>query len=78
MPCWQLFDKQDEEYKAKLFDGDVGIRISIEAGVDLGWHKYIGREGIAICLEQFGASAPAGALAKEFGFTVEDILERIL
>jgi transketolase len=52
--------------------------VSIEAGVDLGWHKYIGRHGISICLERFGASAPASVLAKEFGFTVEDILERIL
>jgi transketolase len=78
MPCWELFEKQDGEYKDSLFEGDIGKRVSIEAGVDLGWHKYIGREGIAICLECFGASAPAGVLAKEYGFTVEDILERIL
>lgn len=78
MPCWQLFEKQGNEYKDSLFEGDIGKRVSIEAGVDLGWHKYIGRHGIAICLEHFGASAPAAALAKEFGFTVEDILERIL
>lgn len=78
MPCWELFEKQDNEYKDRLFEGDIGKRISIEAGVDLGWHKYIGRKGIAVCLEGFGASAPASVLAKEFGFTVEDILERIL
>jgi transketolase len=78
MPCWELFERQDIEYKNSLFEGDIGKRISIEAGVDLGWHKYIGRQGIAICLERFGASAPAGVLAKEYGFTVEDILERIL
>lgn len=78
MPCWELFEQQDEEYKESLFGGDLGRRVSIEAGVDLGWHKYIGRHGIAICMEGFGASAPASALAKAFGFTVEDILERIL
>lgn len=78
MPCWELFEKQDSNYKDSLFEGDLGKRVSIEAGVDLGWHKYIGRKGIAICLERFGASAPASVLAKEFGFTVEDILERIL
>jgi len=78
MPCWDLFEKQDHDFKDRLFDGDLGKRVSIEAGVDLGWHKYIGRHGIAICLERFGASAPADVLAKEFGFTVEDILERIL
>jgi transketolase len=78
MPCWELFDAQDEMYKEAVFGGNIGKRVSIEAGVDLGWHKYIGREGIAICMDRFGASAPASALAKEFGFTVENILERIL
>jgi transketolase len=78
MPCWELFEQQDEEYKESLLGGDLGQRVSIEAGVDLGWHKYIGHKGIAICMESFGASAPASVLAKEYGFTVEDILERIL
>lgn len=78
MPCWELFEMQDNEYKEKLFGGELGRCVSIEAGVDLGWHKYIGRDGIAICLERFGESAPHRELAKEFGFTVEDILERIL
>lgn len=78
MPCWELFEKQDEEYRNYVVGGDLGQRISIEAGVDFGWHKYIGREGLAICMESFGASAPASALKVEFGFTVESILERIL
>lgn len=78
MPCWELFDQQNEEYKESVLGGDIGKRVSIEAGVDLGWHKYIGRKGIAICLDRFGASAPASVLAKEYGFTVEDILARIL
>lgn len=78
MPCWELFEKQDDDYKESVVGGDIGKRVSIEAGVDLGWHKYIGREGTAICMESFGASAPASALKTEFGFTVESILERIL
>lgn len=78
MPCWELFEQQPAGYKNSLFGGDLGKRVSIEAGVDLGWHKYIGLDGIAICMESFGASAPAADLAKEFGFTVESILKRIL
>lgn len=78
MPCWELFDAQDEKYKESLFGGELGRCVSIEAGVDQGWHKYIGRNGIAICMESFGNSAPYQVLAKEFGFTVEAILERIL
>ena len=78
MPCWELFEKQDETYKESVFGGDLGKRVSIEAGVDLGWYKYIGRHGIAICMESFGESAPASDLAREFGFNIEDILDRIL
>lgn len=78
MPCWELFERQDEEYQEQIFGGDLGQRVSIEAGVDQGWHKYIGRKGIPICVEGFGDSAPYKVLAKEFGFTVEDILEQIL
>ncbi|HRD55566.1 MAG TPA: transketolase [Parachlamydiaceae bacterium] len=78
MPCWELFEAQDESYKESIFGGDLGKRVSIEAGVDLGWHKYIGRDGIAISMDSFGASAPYRDLANEFGFTVVSILERIL
>lgn len=77
-PCWQIFEFQDAEYKQSIFGGDLGKRISIEAGVSQGWHKYIGREGIPIAQEEFGASAPYKDLQKAFGFTVEDILDRIL
>lgn len=78
MPCWELFEQQDEAYRKSLFGGDIGKRVSIEAGVAQGWHKYIGSDGIAISIETFGASAPYKDLAKAYGFTVEAILEKIL
>lgn len=78
MPCWELFEKQSESYKKSIFGGDCGQRVSLEAGIDQGWHKYIGRDGITICMESFGASAPQKDLAQKFGFTVEAVLERIL
>lgn len=78
MPCWQIFENQPEQYKKELLGGNLGRRVSIEAGVEQGWHKYIGIDGIAIAMEGYGASAPARDLAKEFGFTVESILDRIL
>lgn len=77
-PCFELFEKQDEAYRASIVDGDLGKRVSIEAGVEQCWYKYIGREGIAICLEDYGASAPKKALEEEYGFQVDAILERIL
>lgn len=78
MPCWALFEKQSAEYKQSVVGGDLGVRVAIEAGVELGWHKYIGSDGIAICMEGFGLSAPAADLANEFGFTVDAIVERLI
>jgi len=78
MPCWELFDNQPADYKLSVLGGNIGKRVSIEAASDLGWHKYIGLDGIAICVEGFGASAPYRELTQEYGFTIESILERIL
>lgn len=78
MPCTELYEQQSPDYKRSILGGEIGKRVSIEAAVEMGWHRYIGLDGIAIAMEDFGASAPASALAKEFGFTVDAILERIL
>jgi transketolase len=78
MPSWEIFEAQDEAYKKSIFGGDIGKRVSIEAGVEQGWHKYIGFDGIAIAVDRFGASAPEKALAEEYGFTTSAILDRIL
>lgn len=78
MPCWALFEKQDAEYKDSIVGGDLGVRVAIEAAVDFGWHKYIGRDGVAICMEGYGHSAPAADLAQEFGYTIDAIVERLL
>lgn len=78
MPCWAIFEKQPESYKESIVGGDLGVRVSIEAATDFGWHRYIGRDGIAICMEGYGLSAPAADLAQEFGFTVDAILERLI
>jgi transketolase len=76
MPCWQLFEKQTEEYKNSVL-GDCK-QVSIEAAVSFGWSKWIGRKGISISIDTFGASAPQSDLAAEFGFTVDSILNRLL
>lgn len=78
MPCWEIFEAQDEQYKSSVVDGNLGKRVSIEAAVSFGWERWIGREGISISIETFGASAPQSDLAKEFGFTVDAILDRLM
>ncbi|MBS0625638.1 MAG: transketolase [Verrucomicrobia bacterium] len=78
MPCWALFDKQPDSYKQSVVEGDLGVRAAIEAAADFGWHKYVGRHGVTICMERFGESAPAPELAQEFGFTVDAVVERLI
>lgn len=78
MPCWELFEEQSDEYKFNVIGGDLGQRVSIEAGVSFGWSKWIGHEGISIAIDTFGESAPQSDLAAEFGFTVDSILDRLL
>lgn len=78
MPCFELFEKQSEAYKKSIIGGNIGQKVSIEAGVSFGWHKWIGSDGIAICMDDYGASAPPSDLAEEFGFTTDAILERLL
>ena len=75
-PSWELFDKQNDEYKNTVLPPNIKKRISIEAGVSQGWQKYVGDEGISISMESFGASAPIEILFEKFGFTIENILEQ--
>lgn len=77
MPCWSLFDSQDEGYRRGLLPDGV-LKVSIEAGTTLGWERYVGPRGLAIGLDRFGASAPAEDLFKRFGFTAEAIVPRIV
>jgi transketolase len=76
MPCWELFEAQDADYKDNLIPADLLV-VSIEAGTTMGWHKYVGRDGLAIGIDTFGASAPDSALFKHFGFTAEAIIPQI-
>ena len=75
MPCWELFDEQDAAYRADLLPAAV-LKVSIEAGVTLGWQKYIG-DGLAIGIDRFGASAPADQLYDYFGLTADKIVPQI-
>jgi transketolase len=74
-PSWELFENQPEEYKQKIFPVDVKARISIEAGVSMGWKKYVGDSGEMISIEKFGASAPDKILFEQYGFTVENVVK---
>ncbi|MCX6430765.1 MAG: transketolase [Actinobacteria bacterium] len=76
-PCLEWFDDQPLDYKERVLPAVIKVKISIEAGISLGWRSYVGDSGSSISLEHFGASASASVLFKEFGFTVERIVEEV-
>ncbi len=75
LPCWERFDAQDEAYRESVLPRAVGARVTIEAGVPLGWERYAGDDGAIIGIDHFGASAPAGTIFKELGFTIDRVAE---
>ena len=75
MPSWNLFEEQDDDYKETVLGH--GIRVAVEAAVQMGWEKYIGSDGCFIGMSSFGASAPASELYKHFGITVDAIVEAV-
>ena len=75
-PSWELFRAQPKEYQEAVLPGNVKARIAVEAGVAQGWREWVGDEGEIIAMDGYGASAPAKELFKQFGFTVEHIIEK--
>ena len=72
MPCWEFFDEQNAKYKESVLPSRVKARLAVEAGVSLGWAKYVGDAGDTLCVDRFGASAPAEDVFRGEGYTVEN------
>ena len=77
MPCWDLFAEQPTQYRDSVLDPRCTRRVSLEAGVTLGWQRWVGDRGLMIGLDHFGDSAPAKDLEKEYGFVPENVVARI-
>ena len=75
LPSWHLFDEQDTVYKEYVLGS--GLRVGIEAAVEMGWQKYIGENGEFIGMTSFGASGPASELYKHFGITSENVVKKV-
>jgi transketolase len=76
VPCWELFDEQDDDYRRSVL-GDCTVRVAVEAGVRMGWDKYVRPHGGFVGMAGFGASAPAGELYKHFGITAENVVQAV-
>jgi len=78
MPSWELFEKAPASYRERILPSHVKTRIAVEAGISMGWEKYVGTEGRIIGINRFGASAPGGKVLKEYGFSSENIVKNAL
>jgi transketolase len=76
MPCWELFEAQPADYRDEVLPPDVTARLSIEAGVKLGWKQWVGDAGDSISIEHYGASAPGTMVLEKFGYTTDDVVTR--
>ena len=76
MPSWDVFEQQSEEYKQSVLPAGLP-KVAVEAGVTLGWSRYTGSEDNVIGINKFGASAPGGTVLKEYGFTAENVANKV-
>ncbi|WP_350016260.1 transketolase [Rhodanobacter sp. IGA1.0] len=76
MPSWELFDQQPQGYRDAVLPTDVTARLAVEMGATQGWLRYVGARGDVLGIDHFGASAPAERLLQEFGFTVDNVVQR--
>lgn len=76
MPSWELFEKQNQTYRDRIIAPDCKRRLVVEAGCSFGWERYAGTKYEMVTLDTFGASGPYKELAKQFGFTVENVVEK--
>jgi transketolase len=75
MPCWKLFEMQNKEYQDSVIPPSVKARVGVEAGVELGWSKWLGDKGLFIGMSSFGASAPGKLCFEKFGITTENVIQ---
>ncbi len=78
MPCWELFEEQDESYHSVVLPAEVTTRVSVEAGATLGWSRWVGDRGAAVGIDRFGASAPGAVVMDKLGINAGHVVETAL
>ncbi|MCA9535901.1 MAG: transketolase, partial [Myxococcales bacterium] len=75
LPCWELFQAQDQAYRDSVMLPELSARVAVEAGSGFGWERYLGMRGRFVGMTRFGASAPAETLYEKFGITAAAVVE---
>lgn len=75
VPSWELFKNQSEEYQNQVLPANITARVAVEAGISMGWERFVGDKGAIMAIDHYGASAPAEILFEEFGFSVDNVIK---
>jgi transketolase len=78
MPSWERFLEQPAAYREAVLPRSIRARVAVEAGVSLGWERFVGEDGAIVAVDRFGASAPGGVVLEAYGFTVARVVEEAL
>jgi transketolase len=76
MPCWELFEDQDQGYRDQVLPPGVPARLAVEAATSFGWSRWVGEHGEVVSRDDFGASAPGSVVLEKFGFTPDNVADR--
>ena len=76
MPCWELFEDQDQSYRDQVLPPDLPARLAVEAASSFGWSRWVGDHGDVVSRDDFGASAPGQVVLEKFGFTPDNVADR--
>ncbi len=77
MPSWELFERTSPKYKEAVLPPEVGVRVAVEAGISMGWERYVGSRGAVVAIERFGASAPGATVMDKYGMKASAIVARV-
>ena len=78
MPSWRLFQEQAADYRESVLPAEVTARVAVEAGSPLGWERWAGLHGSILGIDRFGASAPGATVFREYGITVDHVVDEAL
>jgi transketolase len=76
MPSWELFERTSQAYKVAVLPPEVTARVAVEAGISMGWERYVGNRGAVVGIDRFGASAPGGTVMDKFGMKAATIVAK--
>ena len=74
-PSWELFGEQDSAYQDAVLPPDITARLAVEAGISMGWHRWVGSKGRVLGIDRYGASAPANTVFEKLGLTADHAVQ---